>query len=184
MATSQILRGFVLLLIVGAYAASLALPVTYPPQDRSGDWYGPGWFLLIAGPFWVLGVVVSIVLLPVSWIAGLGWPGHLGPDLVAAVTWLANPVFWLGLWHWKRRPDRSGICGLCAVLIGSLWAFAVHLQAAHVHNAPYGRGVLVGKLRSGYYTWLLSIALLGAAGFVRGASAAKPRRSTAWSSEP
>ena len=155
----------VLFMAVGAYLISFfftAMPLKQEPVVLA-DWQ-TGWDAFVQPLHPHPGVMFFAIVHYLGDKDRIGWSGFY------AIAWMANPVFWLGLWRWNKRPDWSGTCGIVALSMASLLVLR-KLVIEHQHgHLPDGRD----QLGSGYYLWLSSMALLAIAGILHWATRPNP----------
>ena len=112
-------------------------PITFSTQN------GVGFFLFLWG---LLYTVMSPFLL---------WKEPAAGYLV--VCWLANPLFWIGMFltgsRQHSRRHLGGVFGVCAVLAALVWLL------------PWNKPALVGPA---YLLWCGSFVFLAVAGFIGG----------------
>jgi hypothetical protein len=152
----QAARGRVVLwlALVGAYVASFFLPAYFDLPAESNPYPGDatvvrGWGAFLQG-------LLSLVLVVAGFIDSLlsGWSGDDRTYWleIAALSWLANPAFWIGLRALRRRRWRTAaVAGLAALVLALLALVLVERE--------------IGQLFAGYFVWLGGIVLLTAAGF-------------------
>jgi hypothetical protein len=158
---------FVLLAAIGAYIISLFLPAMPMSESEPGvprDWQTGGRLLI--------DVLEGAPALPFIILWHLASEDVRGWFLLHGIVWLANPVFWAGLWHWSKQPGRSVICGLAALALASVLGLRTLALLLRLGYLPDGRDYL----GTGYYVWSSSMALLARAGLLRWASRSASER--------
>jgi hypothetical protein len=116
-------RAVLWLALLGAYVTSFFLPAYFDLPAESNPY--PGDATVIRGWGAFLQGLLSLVLVIAGFIDSLlsGWSGDDRTYWleVAALSWLANPAFWIGLRALRRRRWRTAVVtGLAALVLALL----------------------------------------------------------------
>jgi hypothetical protein len=142
---------------VSLYLLSCCLPAGRTPGTGYESWENtyPGAVLLVSGFTWICGCMPLSALEKV-WEGKRGEVGQLClVTLINWPSWLANPLFWCGIWQFRKgnRLNASLLAGTAAVLallfFGSQW-----IWDQRIWELP------------GYYVWVASFFVLAGSGLI------------------